>query len=110
MLGDSKNSRLLIWEHRMTYGSETMSITQLIPLVESLPQPDKLRLMQILLSNIARDEGVSLQDPSEAKGDRGQSMASVLQRMAGRQALSSIADPLAWQHEIRTDRPLPGRE
>jgi len=40
----------------------------------------------------------------------GQRMASALQRMADRNALADIADPIAWQREIREDRPLPGRE
>ncbi len=49
-----------------------MSIAQLIPLIESLPPIDKFRLMQFLLSEIAQNEGFSLQDspnslPSAAK-------------------------------------------
>lgn len=87
-----------------------MSITELIPLVESLPQSDKLRLMQVLLSQFARNEGVLLRDVPETKNNRGRYMASVLQRMADREALPMISDPVAWQQEAREDRPLPGRE
>lgn len=59
-----------------------MSLTEIIPLVES----------------------------SKSEIKQGQRMASVLQRMADRNALSHISDPAAWQREIRKDRPLPGRE
>jgi len=37
-------------------------------------------------------------------------MAAILQRMADRNALSQITDPVAWQREIRQDRSLAGRE
>lgn len=39
-----------------------MSFTEILSLVESLPHADKFRLMQILLAQIAREEGVSLQE------------------------------------------------
>jgi len=35
-----------------------MSIVELLPLVESLPHADKLKLMQFLLTRFAREEGV----------------------------------------------------
>lgn len=37
---------------------------------------------------------------------QGQRMAAILQRMADRRALPEITDPVAWQKEIREDRPL----
>ena len=40
-------------------------ITELLPKIQSLPKADKLRLMQFLVSEIAREEGVMLQ-PDEA--------------------------------------------
>lgn len=87
-----------------------MSLVKIIPLVESLPLPEKFQLMQLLLTYLAWEEGLSLHVPNKPKIKRGQSMASVLQRMADRNALSHISDPAAWQREIRKDRPLPGRE
>ncbi|MBX7211581.1 MAG: hypothetical protein K1X78_24960 [Verrucomicrobiaceae bacterium] len=33
-----------------------------------------------------------------------------LSRIADRGGLDSIDDPVAWQRELRQDRPLPGRE
>lgn len=86
-----------------------MSIAKILPLVEALPHSDKFQLMQILLTQLAREEGLSLQVPTTQK-NQGQLMAAILQRMADRNALSHIADPVAWQKEMRQDRPLPGRE
>lgn len=37
-------------------------------------------------------------------------LLQVMSRMAARNSLSIISDPVAWQQEIRTDRNLPGRE
>jgi hypothetical protein len=37
-------------------------------------------------------------------------LAQVMARMAARNSLSIITDPVAWQQEIRADRNLPGRE
>jgi hypothetical protein len=37
-------------------------------------------------------------------------MADVLQRMANRNALAHIGDPVAWQREMREDKALPDRE
>ncbi|MCK5666283.1 MAG: hypothetical protein KAI17_22485 [Thiotrichaceae bacterium] len=87
-----------------------MSIAKILPLVESLPHSDKFQLMQSLLTQLAREEGVSLKVLAKPKINQGQRMAAILQRMADRQALSHIVDPVAWQREIREDRPLPGRE
>ncbi len=87
-----------------------MSIAELIPLIESLPRGDKLRLMQVLLSTIACDEGIVLEDDEPAPIGQGKSMAAALQRMTDRNALPSIADPAAWRKEIRSERVLPGRE
>ena len=39
----------------------------------------------------------------------GRAMAA-LERIAEKGGISSIVDPVAWQREIRKDRPLPGRE
>ena len=43
------------------------------------------------------------------QSERGRKMASVLERLAAAGAFDTIADPLAWQREQRTDRELPGR-
>ena len=41
---------------------------------------------------------------------RGAAMAAALQKIADAGGLGSIPDPVAWQREIRKDRPLPGRD
>ena len=40
-------------------------ITELLPKVQSLPRADKLRLMQFLVFELAREEGVALLQPGE---------------------------------------------
>jgi hypothetical protein len=47
---------------------------------------------------------------SPPNGSRGKEMADALAQIAARGSVSSIADPSAWQREIRKDRPLPDRE
>lgn len=38
-----------------------MTIDEIMPMVESLPHADKFKLMQLLLSQIAKEEGIPLQ-------------------------------------------------
>lgn len=40
----------------------------------------------------------------------GDKMADALAQIAARGGIKTIPDPLAWQREIRKDRPLPGRD
>jgi hypothetical protein len=87
-----------------------MSLSKIIPLAESLPHADKFQLIQLLLNQIAWEEGVFLQTQNEVKSSQGQRMASILQRMADRNAFPEIADPAAWQREIRKDRTSSRRE
>jgi hypothetical protein len=39
-------------------------ITELLPKIQTLPKADKLRLMQFLVSELAREEGVTLLQPN----------------------------------------------
>lgn len=41
-----------------------MSIAELLPSVASLPHADKFRLVQLLLEQLAKEEGVLLHDPA----------------------------------------------
>ncbi len=41
---------------------------------------------------------------------RKQRLAEALENLAAMDALADITDPVAWQREIRQDRPLPFRE
>ena len=87
-----------------------MSIAKILPLVEALPHSDKFQQIQVLMTQLAEEEGLDLQAPATPKLNQGQHMAAILQRMADRNELSHIVDLVAWQQEIRKDRPLPGRE
>jgi hypothetical protein len=42
--------------------------------------------------------------------ERRRRMADALQRLAASNPFADIEDPVAWQREVRRDRPLPGRE
>ncbi len=41
---------------------------------------------------------------------QGQRMAAALEQLAATQALADIADPVAWEREVRQDRTLPDRD
>jgi hypothetical protein len=41
-----------------------MSLAELIPVLQALPHTDKLRLLQVLVLELAQEEGVSLFDPN----------------------------------------------
>ena len=41
---------------------------------------------------------------------RGQQMAAALERLAAKNELAAIPDPVKWQRETRQDRSLPGRD
>jgi hypothetical protein len=41
---------------------------------------------------------------------QGQRMAKALERLAAANTFAHIKDPVAWQREVRKDRPLPGRD
>jgi hypothetical protein len=52
-----------------------------------------------------------VEEPTAAeKAERGRAMAEALQRIADAGGVPAIPDPVAWQREIRRDRPLPGRD
>jgi phage FluMu gp28-like protein len=41
---------------------------------------------------------------------RGQRLAEALLKLQAAHPFNGISDPVAWQREIRKDRPLPGRD
>lgn len=47
--------------------------------------------------------------PSTLK-QQGETLALILENLALTNPFSDIADPVAWERELRTDRKLPGRE
>lgn len=86
-----------------------MSFQEILPLVNLLPHHEKFQLVQLLLTQLAQEEGITLIS-QQLVDDSGKKVAAILQRMAERQALSEIVDPVVWQRELRQDRPLLGRE
>ncbi len=52
-----------------------------------------------------------LDSPSDVgPSTQGQRMAKALERLAAANTFAHIKDPVAWQREVRKDRPLPGRD
>jgi hypothetical protein len=82
-----------------------MSIATIRSEIKTLPHTDKLYLLQMLVQEIVKEERIPLQPQKQ-----GQYAANILQRMADRNALAHISDPVKWQNEIRQDRSLPERE
>ena len=49
--------------------------------------------------------------PPPDDAERGRQMAAIFQQIADRgTAFAEITDPVAWQREIRRDKPQPGRD
>src|SRR6266545_8089883 len=46
--------------------------------------------------------------PAEARSC-GDEMAAILEKLSESEAVSDITDPVAWQRDLRQDRPLPGQ-
>ncbi len=46
-----------------------MTITEVIPIIESLPHADKFKLMQLILSQLANEEGIPLHNQHDRKDD-----------------------------------------
>ena len=55
---------------------------------------------------VLRDDRFS----SSRAPDAGERMAAALEKLATSAAVAGIEDPVAWQREVRQDRPLPGRD
>ena len=39
---------------------ENMTLSEMLPTIQALPRADKLRLIQLLAADVARDEGIAL--------------------------------------------------
>jgi len=64
------------------------------------------RLQQPVEVTVTVPDEADLLSPEE----RGRRMAEALEALAALGGFKSIPDPVAWQREIRKDRPLPGRD
>jgi hypothetical protein len=49
-------------------------------------------------------------DTPSTNGTQGERMAAALEQLAALGTLAEIADPVAWEREVRQERSLPGRE
>jgi len=79
-----------------------MNIARINNEIKALSHADKLYVLQILVQEIVKEENISSKTQK-----KGKLAAKILQRMADRNALAHISDPVKWQREIRQDRPLP---
>jgi hypothetical protein len=59
----SGRNLVVVKENKMR--KDTMLATELLPKVQALPRADKLRLMQFLVFELAREEGVPLLQPNQ---------------------------------------------
>lgn len=50
------------------------------------------------------------EETPESVAERGRVMAEILSMLASRGTFAAITDPVAWQREMRHERPLPDRE
>lgn len=81
---------------------------EIIEDIESLPpqmQEEALDFVRFLKSKLAKTQIVPLEE--EPNGTK---LARLMEEMSKQNLFSGIKDPVAWQREIRKDRPLPGRE
>ncbi len=75
-----------------------------------LPVPTELRRGKVrVVAKLEADlEAESLVRDSEQA--RREAALAALKRLRDRGTFREITDPVAWQREIRRDRPLPGRD
>lgn len=64
--------------------------------------PSSTRPLRVRVTVVSKDESQPV--------DRGERMAQALAELADMDAFRDIDDPSAWQRQVRTDRPLPGRD
>jgi hypothetical protein len=56
-----------------------MSMTEMLPLIDSLPHADKFRLIQFLLSKLAMEEGISFEPQKTALSQHDSSLKPIYQ-------------------------------
>ncbi|MDP2831727.1 MAG: hypothetical protein Q8Q28_00195 [Pseudomonadota bacterium] len=72
-----------------------------------LPPADQKEALGFILFLEQRAGKVS---PDIDEEERGRRLAEALRKLQEAKPFAEITDPVAWQREIRQDRPLPGRE
>jgi len=78
-----------------------MTVTDVLPHIQQLQHADKLRLMQILLTDIASDEGIQLESSVSVEKVPTKTLGKQLRAMRN-QALRQGMTKLDW-HEIEAE-------
>jgi len=74
-----------------------------------LPENAKQEVLNFVEFLLSKYSNFSKKRARKKNEQRGQKMADILEKISKTKTFSDIADPLAWQKEIRQDRPLPER-
>ena len=83
-----------------------MSITEIFPLVESLPHADKFRLIQFLISKLASEENISLAPRKMISSQHELPSPKPIGRVyySGRKDVSMKAKDLLFQEQLQAIR------
>ena len=71
-----------------------------------LPPNKQLEVIFLVIGDLTE---VRIKEDFATSSDRGKAMAAALAKVAEGRNFNDV-DPIAWQREIRQDRPLPERE
>ncbi len=84
---------------------------------KAILRDNRLEWRGIIPEQLSPDEAVAvhvtiLDEPVVPLVDaaQGQRMAAALEQLAAANSLAELDDPMAWEQEMRRDRPLPGRK
>ncbi len=72
--------------------------------------PDDVDQVLDFVSHLNIKRKIRQSETKKAEEERVAAIKSALRSLQKSGAFSDIKDPVAWQREIRKDRPLPGRE
>ena len=75
-----------------------------------LPLPAELRHGKVAITATLEAVDQVKSDESDMELARRRSALEALKRLRARGTFCEISDPVAWQRELRKDRPLSGRE
>jgi hypothetical protein len=88
----------------------------MLPTYKAILRGNRIEWVADVPEHLAPDAGVQvivtfLERPCPpAVSDQGKRMAAVLEKLAALPPNPALADPVAWQREMREERTLPGRE
>lgn len=86
-----------------------MEVVRAVIMVEgdsvTVPLPEALRNRRVEVIVLPAEENGGSEPPSD-----GDDILDILRKLAERNAGAAFGDPLEWQKNERTDRPLPGRD